>query len=687
MPANVHVAFGQHVNMYHSYRGDDPVSDDGYGLDIRVITQSLDILERYPEVPLDWDFDCFETLAKRLPEHGGELLARIRTRLAGGDNVRHMGWAGEALSWCTDEEFVSSIDRSRAVIKEVLRDDAVDALYPQEMMATPDFPRLLTRAGLRWVSLFYSATPFTAFRNDVRLSPKEMFNPLKWRTPDGEWETVVVPAYHHADILDHGSLGKFCEWIHQNCDGDALLFICFDADAASWPMVLEQGLPELEHLSYVRYTTPDRYVTDNDPVGEVSLQKDMADGVFDGYGNWSEKPINFEIFTEVMAARRREALTDVYNPVRRAKGANDEITDAKHRVLATTNFGLATPQLHPERVSSARSAASAMRELTEAALDESRKSARPLPGVVANVADGPVLLDEGPPLDQGARRKLRPLAKAVVGEGGFATEGASLSLTIDGKPGPVVVGGIQVAGSGWLRSGFAVGERLAEADIVSEPTDGGYRFSGPFKWGDGSPAGGGVEFIATARGSSPVIRIDVTCDIPAVDGLTEIYPAAISPALLGRPLFISRANFTGSTHTYEVGEAHVALNNHVTNGWAGVSDGSIGMIVAFDTTVLAGGAVMPMRIDEYEGGFAPLIVPFGTLWGEQPDHHPEWSGGSGAGQAMTIQVGEHVKASGPAYSGARLRFRLGILAFHGASPGEDTVMHARGFAQPPARMG
>lgn len=688
MPANVHIAFGQHVNMYHSYRGDDPTSDDGYGLDIKTITKSLDILENYPDVPLDWDFDCFETLAVRLPQHAPDLLARIRTRLAGGDTVRHMGWAGEALAWATDDEFVASMENSRVVVKEILKDDPLEALYPQENMVTPDFPRLMTRAGIRWASLFYSATPFTAFRNEVKLTPNQQFNPLRWHTPDGEWDSVLLPMYHHGDILDHTSLGQYADWVHRSCDGDALIFICFDADSPTWPMVFEQGLPELVGLDYVRFTTPDKYVTDNEPVGEVTIHKDLADGVFDGYGSWSEKPIDFEIFTELLAARRRDTLAEIYDPAaRRTKSVHSELATAKLRVLATTNYGLATPTLHPDRVASAREAAATLKTLSEKELDDARGSAESPPGVVVNVADGPVLLDEGPLFEQGARRKLRPVAKAVVGDGGLATEGVSLALTTDGKPGPLVLGGVQVAGMGWLRSGFAVGERVAEADLVSQQGDGSYKFSGPFKWGDGSPAGGGVELIARARGSSPLLRLDVTCDIPAVDGLTEVYPAAISPAIVGLPLFISRRNFTGSVYTYELFDPRPALNNQVTNGWAGVSDGSIGMIVGFDSTVLAGGAAMPMRVDDFDGSLAPLIVPFGTLWGSQPEHHPEWSGGTGAGQQATEQVAPQMRPSGPAYGGVRLRFRLGILAFHGPSPSEEAEAFALGFTQPPARLG
>ncbi len=43
----VYFSFGQHVDFYHSYRGDSP-DEDGFGKDIRVITETLDFLDELP---------------------------------------------------------------------------------------------------------------------------------------------------------------------------------------------------------------------------------------------------------------------------------------------------------------------------------------------------------------------------------------------------------------------------------------------------------------------------------------------------------------------------------------------------------------------------------------------------------------------------------------------------------------
>ena len=44
----IHIAFGFHVNCYHSYRGD--TNDNfGFGSDIRIIRQIIDVLNKCNE--------------------------------------------------------------------------------------------------------------------------------------------------------------------------------------------------------------------------------------------------------------------------------------------------------------------------------------------------------------------------------------------------------------------------------------------------------------------------------------------------------------------------------------------------------------------------------------------------------------------------------------------------------------
>lgn len=46
MDYQVHIAFGFHVNLYHSYRGDTN-DNAGFGGDIRVIRSILDVLDDF----------------------------------------------------------------------------------------------------------------------------------------------------------------------------------------------------------------------------------------------------------------------------------------------------------------------------------------------------------------------------------------------------------------------------------------------------------------------------------------------------------------------------------------------------------------------------------------------------------------------------------------------------------------
>ena len=63
----IHIAYGFHVNCYHSYRGD--TNDNlGFGSDIRIIRKTLDILTQFNEkgIPVKgtWDTENFFSLQK-----------------------------------------------------------------------------------------------------------------------------------------------------------------------------------------------------------------------------------------------------------------------------------------------------------------------------------------------------------------------------------------------------------------------------------------------------------------------------------------------------------------------------------------------------------------------------------------------------------------------------------------------
>lgn len=330
----IFMALGQHVDFWHSYRGDSPTAD-GFGLDFEVIGRSLDVLDANPRLVCDWDWECARALQDALP-HAPALRDRLVARVRGsGDVVRHMSWAGEILSALTEDELSESFRRSRADLTATFdAGNVVEGCYPQECMYTPALPRRLRAAGVEWVSLFYGACGFTAFRRDVRLVGAEAYNPLRLLTPEGDAWITLVPMYNHGDLLDFGDMRAWLEAVAASCgEVDGLLHVSFDADSITWPPFLEAAAAALDELDFVECCTVDRYLADHAPVRDLTLHRDIADGAMDGYGNWSEKPVNFRLWTSIVEGRRRGAAVE-------------------RRLLAakTTNFGLATPFLHTDRM-------------------------------------------------------------------------------------------------------------------------------------------------------------------------------------------------------------------------------------------------------------------------------------------------------------------------------------------------
>ena len=376
----VYFSFGQHVDFYHSYRGDSP-DEEGFGKDIRVITETLNILENYPMVKMSWEFDSWQTLEQRLPDYAPELFDRIKARIAEKDEVRFQSWSGSVVSAETPEEFAASIGWQRQNLLDMFG-KVENGVYPQEMMHTPSLIRAYGDLGIEWVSLFYSASSFTAFRNEVLLSGRELYNPLWLETPEGDARMIVLPTYHHADVADFLGMAAWANYVGTNVPGDSLIFVDFDADGESWPLILKLFLPQLVRRPFVKFCTPGEYIAGHEPVGTIVLHRDQADGVFDGYSSWAEKPINHEIWTAVEASRLDEGRTRFLQ--QRFGLQAPEISTLlednfrwRLQTMKTTHFGLATPQLHPDRVARAREHAERIRTLSSQALGLARAEAEP----------------------------------------------------------------------------------------------------------------------------------------------------------------------------------------------------------------------------------------------------------------------------------------------------------------------
>lgn len=389
---NIHVAFGFHVNCYHSYRGD---SNDnlGFGSDIRIIRHIIEKLNECNEdgipVKATWDSENFFSLEKILPEYAPDIIEDIKTRVEKyGDENIIMGYSNGALSAMNEEEFEASIELAvtnpeGSGLQDIFG-ECEKIVRPQEVMFTPSQVKMYNKCGVKALCLYYSCVPFDAFRTVVpQLDDECAFNPLTY-TYNGESMTII-PTYNNSDVCDAGCLRSWVKELHQKqIDGeinrDLFIFVNMDADAIFWesmniPVVgsrlantdgINGLVREVADLDFVKFDTPGGYIKNHENVGTIDFTQDTADGNFTGYASWGEKPYNRKIWT---AIERSRAMSKV-----NAKSDFDA-TSFKDRVLllSTTHFGLATPVLNIERERTANKLANEIINEESSALKTSKK--------------------------------------------------------------------------------------------------------------------------------------------------------------------------------------------------------------------------------------------------------------------------------------------------------------------------
>jgi hypothetical protein len=380
----IHIAFGFHVNLYHSFRNDTNDAS-GFGQDIRVIRHIIATLDRRNAqgVPVKavWDFDNLFSLQEILPRHAPDIITDIQRRVReNGDEVILMSYNNGLVSAMTEPELS---DAMRWAVTNPWQSGVRDLfgtyspiVRPQEMMTTPGNFALYRKQGIQAVALYYSSTPFDAFRLFTRpLTMAEAHNPILYQDPKTDEAMVVIPTYHFGDLVEHVSLGNWVATLRrQQAEGklanDALIFINYDADSELWegidlPRVL-QWLPntggldalidEVCALPYVRFTTLNDYLAAHHPVGTFHFSQDTADGSFNGYNSWAEKadaPRHWTIIERSRrvraAALKAAALLDhprEFDTIANLIAASDL---KRMRALSTTHFGMATPFVAPGR--------------------------------------------------------------------------------------------------------------------------------------------------------------------------------------------------------------------------------------------------------------------------------------------------------------------------------------------------
>lgn len=364
----IHIAYGFHVNCYHSYRGD--TNDNlGFGSDIRIIRKILDTLTEFNEqgIPVKgtWDTENFFSLQKILPQYAPDIIEKMKERVIKyGDENIIMGYNNGALSAMTEDEFCESINLAVTNPDGSGLNDIFGTcemiVRPQEVMFTPSQVSLYNKLGVNALCLYYSCVPFDAFRTIIpRLSDEEAFNPLTY-TYKGESMTII-PTYSNSDVCDAGCLRAWVKDLRKKqesgeINNDLLLFINMDADAIFWETIdlgkftgkvantdgIHGLVKEVADLPYVVFDTPGGYIKNHNPIGKIDFTHDTADGNFTGYASWSEKPFNRKIWTRIERARAMAKVTserDILSP-----SFNNRVL-----LLSTTHFGLATPVLNIQR--------------------------------------------------------------------------------------------------------------------------------------------------------------------------------------------------------------------------------------------------------------------------------------------------------------------------------------------------
>ena len=368
----IHIAFGFHVNCYHSYRGDTNDAQ-GFGSDIRIIRKIIAALDALNAdgIPVKgtWDSENFFSLEQVLPTHAPDILEGMKRRVReNGDENIIMGYSNGALGAMQEDELTASVHLALTNPQGSglldLFGKCEKIVRPQEVMFTPSQVFTYKKLGVRAVCLYYSCMPFDAFRTLIPpLDDEQAFNPLTFRYK-GEMLTII-PTYSNADVCDAGCLRAWVKSLRQKqIDGeinrDLFLFINMDADAIFWesldlPLIgnriantdgIRGLVKEVADLAYVKFDTPGGYLDTHENVGTVRFSQDTADGNFTGYASWAEKPYNRKIWTAIERSRT-------------AAKANRNESDFLNRVklLSTTHFGLAAPVLNVQREAAADSLA------------------------------------------------------------------------------------------------------------------------------------------------------------------------------------------------------------------------------------------------------------------------------------------------------------------------------------------
>jgi hypothetical protein len=385
-PYKVYVILGFHANFYHSWRGDTN-DEAGFGTDIRIVREILKMLDEANAQGLDargyWEGEAMFTFGDIIPNHAPDIIEGIRRRVeTGQDEIVLAPYSNTLFSATTEDEMRSvirwAISNPWGSGAEDLFGSYVPFIRPQEAMTTTGQIPIMLEEGMEGFILPYSSYSFTSFSNFTPLMPPEQrYHFTRLQMQDDGQQMLLFPCVSVADTLNFISLEKWMLSLRDlqtsgQVEQDMVIHINFDADVETWIPMLPPalswvpnagGLPEqikyVNKYNWSEFALPGEYLANHEPVGDVLIRQDTADGGWDGNFSWAEKYPSHTIWTELEKSRlytyQAEALMDSA-PLEQQELAQSLLYEGRdssfyHRLkgLSTTHFGMSTPLINEER--------------------------------------------------------------------------------------------------------------------------------------------------------------------------------------------------------------------------------------------------------------------------------------------------------------------------------------------------
>ncbi|HSN94527.1 MAG TPA: VTT domain-containing protein [Anaerolineaceae bacterium] len=802
----IHLAFRFHGNFYHSYRGDTP-DELGFGTDIRIIRNTLHVLDAFNArgVPVrgTWDFENYFSLEKIMPEYCPDLIESMQRRVAAGlDEVEFMSYNNGFINAHNPAEFEHAMSLARSNpqgsgLADLFGENVSNIVRPQEMMYSPIHLKLYNQAGIRAISLYYSAVPFNALSNFIPLlSEEERYNPLTLSYPGIEEKMTLLPAYNIGDLVDHISLKRWLKGMRKAQlksaqPKDMLLILDQDADDSIWfgygaPKWVKKIYPDLfgleglvesvRDLEFLDFSTPGRYLQNHQPLKEVSFGQDTADGSFDGLASWVEKWSNHQLFTGLERSRLMDLQTQGFASASdvAVQGRLQDTLERRVKILSTTHFGMAAPVMNLAREKTAAALVEQMVALSSSGLQAALPPA-PVDGFTLTdyprgVSNAAIQFEPKPSrqLIQLVLKDAGSIATQSLKSNGEDVEFAILhresqdllvfkeffqpletkhyQFTKISNKGQRPIGRLE-ANPAMLTNG------LLQLSLDAEGQISGFSASeqnhNPFNSAVTAVKYGGKQYpisrweITLAEVFGPLARLNrqgaitlpggyqatVKQEFLLVEGLPYLYfwthlqlPRTpdkgfnrgkaqrlqqawdvrwqeLTPFEI-RPVFeqpdkvqIWKHDYCGQvTHyspdysAFTPNQSLASINNHITNAWVAISDGSSGLLLAQNTDYMANVAFCPIRSIHGRNGLEYRLNPFGTYTGNQYRYALSKTG-LGRFLATRVAPAGQLDPLAPSYNGRSLSFMLMLAPYEGAAPGENLQADAQAFAYPAAFNG